>query len=268
MSFRLEADGVWIFVSHSNLDLTEARQIRDALEKDGHNPLLFFLKGLQKNDERLPLLIRDEIKARTWFVLCESAHSRASSWVQEEVGIVKSTKPPETFVTIDLATDLDVKQDGEVLPFVRKLRPLLKRATVFLSHAVSDQEIARQIYDALIEQDYRVFLDMKSITPGACWETVIPSSLEDAVEHGFVLLLLSPDYLCSAYCEREREMAFKILGSRTTSNIVPVIVRDPDYVYHQLPADLNDLQCIDTTKGSIVQNVSALLRHLKSRPMT
>jgi hypothetical protein len=87
-----EADGVWIFVSHSNLDLTKARQIRDALEKDGHNPLLFLLKGLQKNDERLPQLIRDEIKARTWFVLCESAHSKASPWVQEEVGIVKSTK--------------------------------------------------------------------------------------------------------------------------------------------------------------------------------
>lgn len=267
MSDPFEADGVWIFVSHSNLDLTKVRQIRDALENDGHNPLLFFLKGLQKNDARLPQLIRDEIEARTWFVLCESVHSRTSPWVQEEVAIVKSTKPQETFVKIDLAKDLEVKQDGDVFPFIRKLRPLLKRATVFLSHAVSDKIIAGQIYDALIEQDYRVFLDINSIAAGSRWGTAIQSSLEDAVEHGFVLLLLSPDYLCSPTCENEREMALKILGSRTTSNIVPVIVRDPDYVYHHLPANLHNLECIDTTKGSIVQNITALLHHLKNRPM-
>ena len=33
MTDQFEADGVWIFVSHSNLDLTKVRQIRDALEK-------------------------------------------------------------------------------------------------------------------------------------------------------------------------------------------------------------------------------------------
>jgi TIR domain len=129
----------------------------------------------------------------------------------------------------------------DVPPFVRKLRPLLKRATVFLSHAAGDLVIARQIYDALTEQDYRVFLDFNSIPPGLRWQTEVQSSLEDAVEHGFALLLLSPDYLCTAYCEKEREMALKSLGSRATSNIVPVIVRDPDYVYHRLPANLHNL---------------------------
>jgi hypothetical protein len=124
-----------------------------------------------------------------------------------------------------------------------------------------------RFYDALIEQDYRVFLDIKSIGPGLRWETAIQSSLEDAVEHGFVLLLLSPDYLCSVHCEKEREMALRILGSRTPSNIVPVIVRDPDYVNRQLPTDLHNLPCIDTTKGSVVQNITALLHDLKSRPM-
>jgi proteasome beta subunit len=43
-----------------------------------------------------------------------------------------------------------------------------------------------------------------------------------------VLLLLSPEYLTSAWCEMEREWALKTLGSRPLSNIVPVIVRDPD----------------------------------------
>lgn len=263
-----EADGAWIFVSHSHLDLKKVRQIRDALEKDGHKPLLFFLKCLQKGDARLPQLIRDEIKARSWFILCDSDHSRASSWVQEEVDMVKSTKPAETFVEIDLAKDLDVKQDGDVPPFVRKLRPLLKRATVFFSYARSDAVIATQIYDALIEQDYRAFLDVKSLTAGMDWQTVMQAALDDALEQGFVLLLLSPEYLTNALCKEQREWALKILRLRPVSNIVPVIVRDPDSVYDQLPSDLRNLQCIDMTKGSFTQDITALLHHLKSRPMT
>jgi TIR domain len=147
-------------------------------------------------------------------------------------------------------------------------RPLLKRATVFFSHSRADEPIARQIYDALVEQDYRAFLDTASLTAGSDWQKTIQAALEDALEHGFVLLLLSPEYLTSAWCQEEREWALNALGSRPVSNIVPVIVRDPVSVYRQLPADLRKLQCIDTTKGSIVQNISMLLRDLKSRAMS
>lgn len=267
MSEQSKADGAWIFVSHSSLDIEKVRQVRDFLEKDGHRPLLFFLKCLQENDARLPQLIRDEIKARTWFVLCDSEHSKAAHWVQEEVKIVTSTKPKETFVTIDLAKDLDVDHDGHVPLFVRKLRPLLKRATVFLSYARSDAVIARQIYDALVEQDYLAFLDVTAAAGFDDWLTAAQTALEDAAERGFVLLLLSPDYLTSEWCKWEREWALKALGERPVSNIVPVIVRDPQSVYSQLPADLQNLQCIDLTKESIGQDVAALLHDLKSRQM-
>ena len=197
MTDQFEADGVWIFVSHSNLDLTKVRQIRDAPEKEGHKPVLFFLKCLNNKDPRLPQLIKDEIKARTWFVLCDSDHAKESPWVQEEVRIVTTTKPEETFVKIDLAWDLEV--------IMRKIRPLLKRATVFFSHSRADEPIARQIYDALVEQDYRAFLDTASLTAGSDWQKTIQAALEDALEHGFVLLLLSPEYLTSAWCQEERE---------------------------------------------------------------
>jgi len=267
MSEQSKADGAWIFVSHSSLDIEKVREVRDFLEKDGHRPLLFFLKCLQENDARLPQLIRDEIKARTWFVLCDSEYSKAAHWVQEEVKIVTTTKPKETFVTIDLAKDLTVEREGDVPPFVRKLRPLLKRATVFLSHHREDSAIADRIYDALIEQDYRVFLPRRSLTPGMDFQKAIHVALEDAVEQGFVLLLLSPGYLTSKWCEAERRWALETLGSRPVSNIVPVIVDQPDYVYRHLPADLRNLHCIGPTKGSIVQDIAALLHDLKSRQM-
>lgn len=108
MSDQSDAEGVWIFVSHSNLDFKKVRQVRGALEEEGHKPLLFFLKCLNNNDQRLPQLIMDEIKARTWFILCDSDNAMKSPWVQEEVRIVTTTKPETTYVRIDLTWDLDV----------------------------------------------------------------------------------------------------------------------------------------------------------------
>jgi hypothetical protein len=259
-----QADGVWIFVSHSNLDLEKVRHVRDALEKEGHNPILFFLKCLTAGDPRLPQLIKDEIAARTWFVLCRSANSQHASWVREEVEIVTSTKPKETFVTIDLDEDLAAGPDG-VPVFVKKLRPLLKRATVFLSHTNHDIAIANDIATLLTAEDFRV-LDKLPLS-GLGFLQQLDNVLDQALDHGFVLLLLSPEYLNSPWCKEERDAAFAILGARSLSNIVPVIIRDPQTVYRQLPADLQHIQCIDVSQGAVAQNVAALLHHLKTTPM-
>jgi hypothetical protein len=261
-----ETGGGWIFVSHSHLDLDKVRQIRNFLEAEGHKPLLFFLKCLADQDARLPILIREEIMARTWFILCKSEHAEVSQWVRDEVAIVVSRKRPQTYVTVDLAKDFEPDQDG-VPKFAARLRPLLKRATVFLSYARSDAEIARQIHDALVGEDYRAFMDIASLPRDTRWEGPLHTALDEALRHGFVLLLLSPDYLASEYCERERKQAFALLASRPWSNLVPVIVREPAAVQAQLPPDLRYLQCIDVTKGSVVENVMGLLDHLKERPM-
>jgi hypothetical protein len=259
MADKPAADGIWIFVSHSNLDFAKVKLIRDELEKEGHKPLLFFLKCLDEKDPRLPQLIRDEIKARTWFVLCNSDNAKNSPWVQEEIRIVETTKPKETFVSIDLKWDLDV--------IMSEIRPLLRRATVFLSYDRRDVDIANQIYDALLEQDYSVFFDRKSLKAFESWEHATHNALEDAVKNGFVLLLLSPDYLTSPGRKAERESAFEMLGSKLISNVVPVIVRDPAAVFLRLPPDLRELQCVDVTRGSAAENVARLLRDLKSRRM-
>jgi len=57
-------------------------EIRNELERRGCNPLLFFLKCLDADNALLPKLIRDEIKARKWFVLCHSRAARRSKWVR------------------------------------------------------------------------------------------------------------------------------------------------------------------------------------------
>lgn len=83
--------GAWIFVSHSHRDLEKVRPIRNEPERRGHNPLLFFLKCLEADDARRPELIRDEIKATTYFVLCNTRASRPSKWVKQEMELVNAS---------------------------------------------------------------------------------------------------------------------------------------------------------------------------------
>jgi len=82
--------GTWVFVSHANADFDKVRRVRDELEKRGARPLLFYLKALENNSTDLPDLLRREIAARDWFVLCESPNAAASRWVKQEVDMVLS----------------------------------------------------------------------------------------------------------------------------------------------------------------------------------
>jgi hypothetical protein len=68
----------WIFVSHSNRDLSKVRLVRDALEKAGAERILFFLKCLSDHDE-IDGLIEREIDARYFFRLCDSANAKKSA---------------------------------------------------------------------------------------------------------------------------------------------------------------------------------------------
>ena len=76
--------GAWIFVSHSSKDWDKVRQIRNFLEENGHNPLLFHLKCLS-NETEINDLLKREIDARNWFVLCDSEHARTSPYVSTEI---------------------------------------------------------------------------------------------------------------------------------------------------------------------------------------
>ncbi len=65
------------FVSRSRRDLKNVGPIRKKLERRGHHPLLFFHKCLEDDDARLPALIREEIQARDWFILCDSLNVKS-----------------------------------------------------------------------------------------------------------------------------------------------------------------------------------------------
>ncbi len=68
----------WVFVSHTNKDIAKVRQVRDAIEKAGAQPILFFLKCLSDHDE-IDDLIKREIEARFFFAIALTQNERNGS---------------------------------------------------------------------------------------------------------------------------------------------------------------------------------------------
>jgi hypothetical protein len=247
--------GAWVFVSHSHRDLEKVREIRNYLESKGRNPLLFFLKCLGDDDARLPELIRDEIEARDWFILCDSQNARTSKYVAQEIELVKALEG-KVFETIDLDKNLESQ--------LHKLDRLSKRSTVFLSYAHQDREVADRIQSALLRHDFQVWLD-SAISSGQDWASVIQSAIDDAVRRGFVLLFLSPASLTSQWCKHETEYALRLAGQSHRSNVVPVFIEP--FALETLPLALRNIQWFDLTTGPLEERVEELIRNLKMREM-
>jgi TIR domain len=257
------SDGNWIFVSHSTLDLVPIHQIRNFLEDRGHNPILFFLRCLN-DDDLLPELLRREIEARNFFVLCDSPNARNSDWVQEERRMVMEM-PDKVYEEIDLTQDF-----AQQLP---KLEALSKRASVFLSYSSKDRQIALEVANFLKWSDFLVLNleDHQDSNWGAGNRDLIAESVKDliaeAVKDGFVLLLLSNNWFTSGWAEREFYTALEAARKSGKSNVVPAIVADRDALLARLEGPLQVLEHFDLTAGDLNSRMRDLVANLKIRDM-
>jgi hypothetical protein len=214
--------GAWVFVSHSHKDLPEVTKVRNDLESQGFKPLLFFLKCLEDDAAELPDLLCREIKARRFFVLCESENSRSSVWVQKEVEIVRSLG--RTYEVVNL--DKEEHQSQEII------KRLARRSKVFVSSSHSDSEIASRIALRLRQEEYEVF-DADSIPSGSSWADEIHSGISKAAKEGFVLLLLSKRAAESKWVATDLQEALALKGP-----VVPVMIEDVQIVFRSLPDHL------------------------------
>ena len=110
--------GGYVFLSHSHQDIQKVRQIRNAMEEAGFEPLCFYLKCLSDDDE-IEGLIKREIDAREWFVYLDSPNARSSAWVAKERKYIESLGDKQ-IVTIDLESDTPIREVSEKL--IRGLR--------------------------------------------------------------------------------------------------------------------------------------------------
>ncbi len=252
---QLNSSGAWIFLSHSNKDFEKVREIRNELEKRGHKPIMFYLKCLENDSATLPDLLRREIAAREWFILCDSPNAQASQYVRDEVELIKSMER-KTIEVVDLSKELQTE--------LHKLIRISKRATVYLSYSKQDYDVAGKIRSALLKHDFRVWLDLESLQSGD-WQAQITSAIDEAVRQGFALILLSPVSLSSQWCKRETEYALQLAARSHRSNVIPIIVAP--FAHDVLPLQLANLQWFDLTTGPFDERVEELIRNLKTRDM-
>ena len=214
MAIKRAEEGAWVFLSHSTKDFVKVSGLRNDLEAKGHRPLMFFLKCLD-DDCEIDDLIKREIKARTWFILCQSKSAKSSRWVQSEVAFVKSL-PGKVYNEVDLDQPLTAQ--------LQAADPLLRRASVFISHAAADSAVANALTTALRAQDFGVFTDL-DLAPSTSWETELRSRLREAVDRGFVILLITPAFVRSRFGLQEAHTALTWSDERQhRANVVPVYV--------------------------------------------
>ncbi|MCE5237948.1 toll/interleukin-1 receptor domain-containing protein [bacterium] len=246
-------EGAWIFVSHSHRDLEEVRRVRNALEAKGHNPLLFFLRCLDDNAE-LDDLIRREIEARTWFLLCDSPNARNSKWVQMELEYIRGL-PGKYTANVDLTHDWDEQ--------LAAVTGLSRRVTIYMAYSREDQELVRPIAEALRQHEYRVYFDDDDAA-GVDLAGIMRRSIETAAAEGFILLFVSEAGLRSEWVEYEYKYALEQGGM-----VVPVTIgpaADGGAAPGGTPLREGD-QAMDFTTGSFQENMQTLLRVLKTKNM-
>src|ERR1035438_7911501 len=95
--------------------------------------------------------------------------------------------------------------------------------TVFLSHSSQDKPFVRELAAFLETQgDVTVWLDERQIAPGQN----IVARLTDGLESDFILLILSPDSVASAWVSEEWTDAFWDQTNRRRPKLAAVLYRD------------------------------------------
>jgi hypothetical protein len=173
----MNKDGGWIFISHSHLDIDIVRRIRNKLEDRGFEPLMFFLKCLN-DDNEIESLIKREINEREWFIYVESDNAANSRWVKSEREYIAQLSGKKIF-TIDINGDI-----------TQQIENITRQLKVFISYARKDRTIYEIIKQALLSRDFLVF-DDNEIPVGVDFRRYIQTEIDESVRDGFVLLLVT-----------------------------------------------------------------------------
>lgn len=209
---RLErARGGYIFLSHSHDDIIDVRKIRNLLEREGFEPLCFYLKCL-KDDGEVEDLIKREIDAREWFVFIDSDNSRKSRWVTLERRYINRTNKKKI---IELDIDAD---ESEIVEIINRITHNLK---IYFSYSTVDKALAQRIKDKLEDKDYLVYSPFDSVVAGTDYHHEIVSAIVEASQDGCVIALITPDSLKKMHILNEISIAFSEGG-----NIIPIVVGD------------------------------------------
>lgn len=111
---------------------------------------------------------------------------------------------------------------------------------VFISYAKEDFNFAEKLYDYLEENDFRPWLDKKSILPGQDWNFTLRKALREA--NYIVLLLSNTSVQKRGYIQREFKLALDYYEEKLEDDIYLIPLKIGDCI---IPESLSKFQWID-----------------------
>lgn len=230
-----------IFISHSSRDIIVARSVRNLLEDRNHNfvGLIGLASFSGRPKEEIFRLLSDEIKARDWLILIDSENAQQSEYVQFEIEFAKSIKKPFYTIQCDRFSRGTDRYEIErslvpcIAVFSRGLR-------LFFSYQTRDMEFVKQLSQAMVDQNFEVWLDQENITPGVYWESAISEAIDSVLDYGVFVVFLSRNSLRSQYVHAEIDHAVQ-----QRAMILPILLEQINY--SDLPISLQKIQYLDVS---------------------
>lgn len=244
-----------IFLSHSHKDIEKVRKLRDILEFLDCEPLMFYLKCLDEDEDELDEFIMREIKARNIFIYCRSENAEQSAWVQKELSYIKSLDSKRLYTV-----DIDKGLVHSMLGVLEKIIRIVKGNQVFLSYTLQDgAELAQELRLQLSEKGYNVFHAADSIPAGAEYSERIEEVLNDVVENGVFVPIITPKHAGSAWCRKELEYVAARKGA-----VLPIVVGNaqmsPTVAY--ITANMQYIELEEPVSEEAVARIDHALRML------
>lgn len=232
-----------IFLSHSNKDIEKVRKIRDILESLDYEPLLFYLRCLDDDNENLESFIKKEIEARNFFIYCKSKNAEDSKWVKKELEYIEKFDSKRLFTI-----DIDAPLQETLVQLLQSIADIVKKNRVFIScsHSEPDKTFGDYIEKLLSDYGYDI---IRFIGYDIREDVAHKKALETALKNGIFIPIISHNSIKSTYCREELEIAVDYKENYYYENLIfPIFYRVSKFLALRiggLPSAVEDLNSIE-----------------------
>lgn len=209
-------NGISVFLSHSHKDVNKVRKIRDILESLDCEPLMFFLKCLDDDTERLEDFIKKEIEARHIFIYCKSSNSEKSKWVQKELEYIRSLDEKRLY-TIDIDNILYGLSD-----LLNNLVKILYQNKVFI-YSLQESDVVKQIDNFLVSKGYDVEVHIENTDD----VSFIPKASSN--EHEIAEFQKYKEYILPVLKQKINEINEKVNCIEKNGIFIPVVHKESQW---------------------------------------
>lgn len=247
-----------IFLSHSSKDIDKVRKIRDILESLEYEPLLFYMKCLDDDNEKLEDFIKKEIDARNIFVYCKSQNAEDSIWVKKELEYIKKSSQKRLY-----ELDIEKPLSETLVSFLHTLADIVKKNKVFISCSHKDRLISDTVTYHLEMNGYDVirynFFDFEECDKHE-------NDIRSIAENGIFLPIITKNFIDSVYCMSEIE---KVLYDGEHSRVIfkPVYVNiSPMFAELNLPTDIKKYNIFNLGNIEYIcdEDINGLMNFIKT----